>query len=93
MYYVYILHSAILESYYVGEAQSLDKRIEQHNAGFYKNSYTSKTKNWKLFLSFECKDRIQARKIETHIKKMKSRKYIQDLLKYPDIIEELLEKY
>ncbi|TDI70896.1 MAG: hypothetical protein E2O83_02720 [Bacteroidetes bacterium] len=41
MYYVYILHSATLDSYYVGEVQSLDKRIEQHNAGFYKNSYTS----------------------------------------------------
>ena len=72
---------------------SLEKRMEQHNTGFYKNSYTSKTKDWKLFLSFECKDRIQARKIEAHIKRMKSRKYIQDLLNYPDIIEELLEKY
>ena len=92
MYYVYILHSTTLDSYYVGETQSLDERIAQHNTGVYKNSYTSKTNNWKLFLSFECKDRIQARKIETHIKKMKSRKYIQDLRKYPNIIEELLEK-
>ena len=93
MYYVYILHSNSLDSYYVGETLSLDKRIEQHNTRFYKNSYTSKMNNWELFWSFECKDRIQARKIETHIKKMKSRKYIQDLLKYPDIIEKLLEKY
>ncbi|MCH7784177.1 MAG: GIY-YIG nuclease family protein [Bacteroidetes bacterium] len=38
MYYVYILHSTTLDSYYVGETQSLDERIAQHNTGFYKNS-------------------------------------------------------
>jgi len=35
----------------------------------------------------------QARMIETHIKRMKSRKYIENLMKYPAIAEKLKEKY
>ena len=34
-----------------------------------------------------------ARKIETHIKKMKSRTYCKNLLKYDEIMEKLIEKY
>jgi len=34
-----------------------------------------------------------AGKIEIHIKKMKSKKYIQDLKKYPEIAQKLLKKY
>jgi len=89
MYCVYILYSDSLDSYYVGETVDLENRILEHNTSFYKKSYTSKIKDWKLFLLIECKDRIQARKIETHIKKMKSKKYFIDIKKYPEIIEKL----
>ncbi len=89
MYCVYILHSISLDSFYVGETLDLEKRIKEHNTSFYENSFTSKAKDWKLFLSIDCKDRIQARKVETHIKKMKSKKYILDIKKYPEIIEKL----
>ena len=33
------------------------------------------------------------RKIESHIKNMKSRKFIENLKKYPSILENLLKKY
>ena len=89
MYCVYILHSISLDTYYIGETVDLEARIKEHNTSFYENSYTSKVKDWKLFLSIDCKNRIQARKIETHIKKMKSKKYILDIKKYPEIIEKL----
>jgi putative endonuclease len=35
----------------------------------------------------------QAHKIENHIKKMKSKKYIENLKKYPEISLRLLQKY
>ncbi len=31
--------------------------------------------------------------IENHIKRMKSRRYIENLIKYPEIGKKLLEKY
>ncbi len=34
-----------------------------------------------------------AGKIENHIKKMKSKKYIKDLKKYPEIAQKLIKKY
>jgi putative endonuclease len=71
----------------------LSKRVDEHNIGFYNNSFTSKTNDWKVFLQIECLDRSQARKIESHIKKMKSLKYIQDLKKHPEIILKLKENY
>ena len=44
---------------------------------------------------FELKDLEYqvSRKIEAHIKKMKSRKYIENLIRYPEIIQKLIEKY
>ena len=89
MYCVYILHSNSLDSYYIGETVDIEKRIKEHNTNFYNKSFTTKAKDWKLFLLIDCKDRVQARKVETHIKKMKSKKYIQNLVKYPEIIEKL----
>jgi putative endonuclease len=79
IYCVYILYSKRLDKYYIGETMDLSKRVDEHNIGFYNNSFTSKTNDWKVFLQIECLDRSQARKIESHIKKMKSLKYIQDL--------------
>ena len=93
MNFVYILYSKSLDKYYVGEAIDLQERIKQHNSGFYETAYTKITKDWTLYHSIACNSRIQARKIEMHIKKMKSRKYIQDLKKYPDIAKKLNNKY
>jgi len=86
IYSVYILYSKRLDKFYIGETMDLLKRVEEHNTGFYDNSFSSKTNDWEVFLQIECSDRSQARKIENHIKKMKSVKYIQDLKKHPEII-------
>jgi len=71
-----------------------EERLDKHNYAFYGyNKFTASTSDWQLFLAIECKSIGQARKIEAHIKKMKSRKYIQNLLTYPEMIERLLSKY
>ncbi|GAB3420835.1 hypothetical protein GCM10027516_17770 [Niabella aquatica] len=90
----YILYSKKLNKYYVG-ATSTDatERLNKHFSGYYAGKFTSIADDWELFLEIHCLQVTQAFKIETHIKRMKSRKYIENLKRYPDIINMLLEKY
>jgi Predicted endonuclease containing a URI domain len=90
---VYVIYSVKLDKYYIGESVDVPNRISQHNNGFFKNSFTSVSDDWEIFLVIECGSRELARKIESHIKKMKSRKYIEDLKKYPEIVSKLIKKY
>lgn len=92
MHWVYILYSDLLDRYYIGETVDINKRLDEHNTGFYKKSYTSKANDWELFVKIECKDVFQAKKIEKHIKKMKSKIYIKNLNLYPEIISRLKNK-
>ncbi|MFK5890428.1 MAG: GIY-YIG nuclease family protein [Flavobacteriaceae bacterium] len=92
-YCVYIIYSEVLNKYYVGETSDFEKRFEEHKTGFYKNSFTSKTSDWVLFFKIDCDTVSQAIKIEKHIKKMKSIKYFQNLIKYPEIVTRLKNKY
>ena len=91
--YVNILVSETMNQFYIGESVDIEERINEHNSDFYKKAFTSKANDWTLFLKIICKDRIQARKIETHIKSMKSKKYINNLKEYPEIIDRLKQRY
>ena len=71
----------------------IDKRLIEHNTALYKDCSTIIANDWELFYKIHCNTRKQAILIERHIKKMKSRKYIEDLKKYPEITEKLLSKY
>jgi len=68
-----------------------------HQLFFTKNPQPSnnmaKADDWKLYLRIECKNKGQSWCIEKHIKSRKSKVYIQNLLKYPEMIIKLLEKY
>ena len=46
-----------------------------------------------LYLSINDLEYKQVRAIESHIKRMKSKVYIENLLNYPIIIERLREQY
>ncbi|MBF04195.1 MAG: excinuclease ABC subunit C [Flavobacterium sp.] len=89
---VYILYSKKLNRYYIGYTSDFDLRLE-----FHKNTTTRKftynATDWILFLKIDCATKKQALSIEKHIKNMKSKTYIQNLLQYPEIIQKLLEKY
>ena len=93
MHFVYIIYSKSANKYYIGETEDLSVRLTWHNTKEFAASYTSKVSDWEVFFVIECKDRIQARKIEAHIKSMKSRTYIENIKKYKDISEKLLQKY
>lgn len=93
MHYVYIIHSAKLNRFYVGETADLDRRIAWHNNGEFKDSSTALAKDWALFWQLECASIEVARKIELHIKRMKSRTYYHNLVRYQDITARLIELY
>ena len=93
MHFCYIIFSESLCKFYIGETQNVSERLEQHNNGYFKNSFTSKAKDWEIFLILKCSDIVQARKIEKHIKSMKSSVYIKSLKKYPELQHTLLQRY
>jgi putative endonuclease len=92
-YSVYIIYSRLLDKYYIGYTEDLELRISQHNQGHYSDSYTKISDDWQLFYLINCDSKNQAIKIETHIKKMKSKIYLENLKKYPEIGLKLLEKF
>ena len=92
-HFVYILYSQKIDKYYIGETHDVNLRIEKHNEDYYDNKWTKKGKPWCIYFSIECLCKRQAKQVEQHIKRMKSRKYIENLAKYPEISNKLLSKY
>jgi putative endonuclease len=95
MPWVYILYSKKLDRFYTGVTTlPIEERLENHLQKRYgKLNFTQKADDWTLFWSLECISFKQARNIELHIKKMKSKIYIQNLGKYLEIGSKLLKKY
>ncbi|MGE0019304.1 MAG: GIY-YIG nuclease family protein [Draconibacterium sp.] len=80
MFYVYILYSPGSDLYYVGSTDNIQRRLEEHNF-LSDKSFTSKYRPWELKGSFEVgSSRSLALTIEKHIKKQKSRKYIEEII-------------
>ena len=87
----YIIYSKILSKFYTGACQdSLKDRIAKHNNHSYGNhKFTSSANDWELFLRIDTVDYAHAIRLERKIKSMKSSKYIQNLKKYPELIEKI----
>ena len=69
-------------------------RLERHLEEYYGHSkFTTMVDDWVLFYRIECTSFTQAIKIENHLKKMKSKTFIQNLAIYQEITERLLERY
>ncbi|MDP3145946.1 MAG: GIY-YIG nuclease family protein [Bacteroidota bacterium] len=90
---VYILFSPKLNKFYVGSCLDLEQRLLDHKNKLYSNSYTKVTDDWLLYFERSALDGLIARKIETHIKSMKSKKYIENLKTYPEMIQKLVIKF
>ncbi|WP_133554344.1 GIY-YIG nuclease family protein, partial [Algoriphagus boseongensis] len=91
--FVYILYSKSTDRFYVGQTVDLEKRLEEHNQNTFSKAHTKNVNDWEIFFSIECSSRNQAIKIESHIKSTRKRKYYQDLKKYPEISQKLIQKY
>ena len=77
-FYFYILFSKSQNRYYVGHTNNLDRRLSEHNS-----RQTSSTKAgipWELVFTKQFDNNIEANRFELHVKKMKSRKFIESLI-------------
>ena len=93
MPFTYVLYSTKVDKYYTGVCQeNLKHRIHQHNSAAYgSNSYTAISSDWKLFLSIQVASITHALRLERKIKAMKSRVFIQNLKKYPDLRKKIIQ--
>ena len=90
----YIIYSTKLAKFYIGACQnSLSERIIKHNSSFYDgNNFTKKADDWEIFLRIDLSDYAHALRVERKIKNMKSAKYIRNLIKYPELVEKIVNE-
>ena len=93
MHYVYVIQSSQDFSYYVGHTSDLTARLKYHNSIGKNIGVTRRKIPWSYFFVLEVENRTIAEKIEKHIKRMKSREYLKNLAKYPEMGEKLVKKY
>jgi len=58
----------------------LERRLSQHNNGAFVGCFTRRSKDWKYELTIEFSSKAKAQKAERFIKKMNSRKFVQNLI-------------
>lgn len=76
---VYILYSAVLDQYYIGQTEDMKDRLFRHtNSG---SKSTKKANDWELLYTESFQTRSEAVKREMEIKSKKSRKYTEWLIR------------
>ena len=90
---VYILYSPSLKKHYIGSCVDIAERLRKHLDKTFADGFTAKADDWILILEIADLGKHQIRKIEMHIKRMKSRSYIENLIRYPEMINRLKERY
>ena len=91
IHFLYILYSASKEKYYIGETSDVDFRLNLHNSHAFKNSFTKISDDWVVALQFEC-DKSEALYLESFIKRMKSKKFIQKIIQNQNILSDIILK-
>ncbi len=78
-YYVYIIYSLSKDKYYIGYSTDPLERLEEHNLGA--TTSTRPGRPWILVYKEEYPNKHAAIIREKEIKKMKSRKFIESLIR------------
>nr|WP_321229506.1 GIY-YIG nuclease family protein [uncultured Psychroserpens sp.] len=91
-YCVYILSSEKINRLYISYSSNLTVRLLFHENPE-KRKFTYNADDWIVYYKIDCISKSQGLAIEAHIKRMKSKIYIQNLLKYPEITLKFLPKY
>ena len=84
MYTAYILQSSKDSKYYIGSTDNIDKRIIKHNKGY--SRYTKNKGPFNLVYKEDFPTRSEAKKREYHLKSLKSRVAIENLIKEDAIV-------
>ena len=78
MFYLYILHSVLLDKYYVGVSSNPEERLIKHLANH--KGFTSKAKDWTIIYTEVFDTKSEAFQRERQIKSWKSKILIQNLI-------------
>ena len=89
---VYILYSRALDRFYIGSCKEFNSRLSQHLNKVHKG-FTARADDWEPYVVIEDLGHTQARKMEKHIKRMKSRTYVENLRKYSELVDKLKSTY
>jgi putative endonuclease len=92
MHYLYIIYSISIDRFYIGESADVDFRLGLHQNHNFKKAFTKDASDWELALSKSCTSKEEAIYLEKFIKRMKNRKFIEKIIKRPEILDELIEK-
>jgi putative endonuclease len=75
-FYVYILQSVALRTFYVGQTQNVEKRLSEHNGEMAR--YTKVGQPWKIVWFQEVLSRNEALVLERKVKKRGAKRFLQD---------------
>ncbi|GGA64977.1 hypothetical protein GCM10008015_02260 [Flavobacterium palustre] len=92
MHYLYILFSESSQKFYIGETNNMEERLLKHQNHYYSNSFTKIANDWKIVLTFNCKDKDEAIYLENFIKRMKSKIFNEKIIANPSILKDILSK-
>ncbi len=84
-YFVYILISEKDQSFYIGQTQNINKRLESHNKGYNKSTKTKIP--WKIIHTWEVSSRSHAMRIEKKLKALKKRDAILSFIEKNKILK------
>jgi len=85
-YFVYILYSSKIDRYYVGFSTDVNNRLSYHSSVTYNRIWTKRGIPWDLKFKQAFADKRSALKAEKYIKRMKSRVFIENLIKNGQLI-------
>jgi len=90
----YIIHSNTLKKYYIGAChQSVQDRIDAHNSGKYgSHRFTAIANDWELVLILECDNYGHALRLERKIKRVKSSRYIKNLVQFEEMRDRIINE-
>ncbi len=77
-YFVYVLQSAKNGSFYIGQTQDLDERLQRHASG--RSGYTKSRGPWRLIHSEVYRTRAEAMKRERELKGRHSKRFVLGLI-------------
>ena len=79
-YFTYILYSKKIDRYYIGSTGNLEDRLSRHKQGRSKATKAG-APDWALVFSEQFPSRSEAVVRELFIKRMKSRSFIENLIR------------
>jgi len=92
IHFFYILFSASSDTFYIGETCDVDFRLHRHNSHVYKGGFTKIATDWEVVLSYQCNNKSDALYLESFVKRMKSRKFIQKNMDDNTILTDIISK-